>query len=127
MLTEDRDRWRALRAVVDAVLEKKGEDVMVLDVREVTSFADAFVIVTGASDRNVRAIVDAVEEAARGVGVRPLGIEGYAEGRWVLVDLNDVIVHVFAPEARAHYQLERLYADAPELEMSGVSAQGSVR
>jgi len=104
------------RIAVDAALDVKAEDVIALDVGELSSFADVFVICTGRSDRQVRAIADAVEQAARRVGKPPLGTEGYSEGRWVLVDLDDVIVHIFEPEAREHYDIERLWSDAPRLE-----------
>jgi ribosome-associated protein len=126
-LTQELGRIQRIQRLVDAALEKKGEDIVVLDVKEVTSFADTFILITGSSDRNVRSIVDAVEQAARSMGERPLGIEGYNDGRWVLVDLADVIVHVFVPEAREHYALERLYADAPQLELAPLPAHGSAR
>jgi ribosome-associated protein len=100
------------RWVVEAALDVKAEDVVALDVRELSSFADVFVVATGRSDRQVRAIADTIEQAAKRAGQPPLGIEGYAEGRWVLVDLDDVIVHVFTPETRAHYDIERLWSDA---------------
>ena len=125
-MTEERfTRWERVRRLVEAAAEKKGEDVTVLDISSVTSFADTFVIVTGRSDRNVRAIVDAITEAARGFGERPLGVEGYNQGCWVLVDLADIIVHVFVPEAREEYQLERLYADADPVQIARVPATGS--
>lgn len=106
------------RLAVQAILERKGEDVVALDVREVSSFADVFVIATGRSDRQVRALADAVAEAMVAAGERPLGIEGAGEGRWVLMDLGDVIVHLFHPEARAFYDLERLWSDAERLELA---------
>lgn len=121
------DRWQRVRRLVEAACERNAEDVVVLDVSELTSFADAFVVASGSSDRNVRAIVDAVVDAAARFGERPLGVEGYAEGRWVLVDLVDVIVHVFLPAVREEYQLERLYADAPVVELAGARRTGRVR
>ena len=99
--------------VVDAALDVKAEDVVALDVREQSSFADVFVIATGRSDRQVRAIADSIEQAAKQAGEPPLGIEGHAEGRWVLIDLDDVIAHVFTPETREHYDIERLWSHAP--------------
>jgi ribosome-associated protein len=107
------------RRVVEAALATKAEEVVALDVRGLTSVADAFVLATGTSDRQLRAIADAIADAMREVGERPLGVEGYDEGRWVLIDLNDVIVHVFLPEVRTHYDLERLWGDAPELHFEG--------
>ena len=121
------ERWQRTRRLVDAMLERKGEDVVVLDVSDVTSFADTFIIATGRSERNVQAIVDAVVEAARAGGEKPLGVEGYDEGRWVLVDLADVIVHVFVHEAREEYQLERLYSDALPVELARAPATGGLR
>ena len=103
------------RLVVDAALAVKAEDVVALDVKELASFADVFVVATGRSDRQVRAVADSIEKAMREVGEPVLGVEGYPEGRWVLIDLADVIVHVFQPEPRAHYDIERLWSDAPQL------------
>lgn len=103
------------RIVVDAALDVKAEDVIALDVHELSSFADVFVVATGRSDRQVRAIADAVEKAAKDAGAPPLGVEGHAEGRWVLIDLDDVIVHVFTPETRENYDIERLWSDAAKV------------
>jgi ribosome-associated protein len=112
----DKTRW-----VVNAALDVKAEDVVALDVREVSSFADVFVVATGRSDRQVRAIADAIEQAAKRAGAPPLGVEGYAEGRWVLVDLDDVIVHVFTPDTRAHYDIERLWSDAQRVPLPALA------
>jgi ribosome-associated protein len=105
---------KALR-VAEAARERRARDVVVLDVRELASFADLFVLATGTSDRHVRAIADSIEQALLAWGERPLGSEGYQEGRWILMDLGDVIVHLFQAEVRAHYDLERLWSDAPLL------------
>ena len=126
-MKRERDRLERIQALVDAVADRKGEDVVALDVRRVTSFADTFVLATGSSDRNVRAIADAVVEAAQALGAKPLGVEGYEEGRWVLVDLGDAVVHVFLPDVREHYALERLYADAPPVELAPAPARGTAR
>ncbi len=114
---------RAAR-LAEAAAAGKAEDLVALDVRDLTSFADVFVLVTGRSNRHVCAIADAVEAAAVELGQRPLGIEGYDEGRWVLLDLGDVIVHVFQAEVRQHYDLERLWSEAPALNLLGASAVG---
>lgn len=111
------------RIVVRGAQDKVAQDVTVLDVRGVVSFADVFVICTGRSDRQVKAIAEGIAEAATQRGERPLGVEGLDEGRWVLMDLADVIVHVFQEEARRHYDLERLWSDAPELDL-GIPAEG---
>jgi ribosome silencing factor RsfS/YbeB/iojap len=85
------DRLQKARIIVEAALDRKAEDVLILDVRELVSFADTFVIATGSSDRHVRSIVDGVEEALRTHGDKPLGIEGSEEGRWVLIDCDDAV------------------------------------
>ena len=105
-----------VRQLAEAALERKGRDVLALSVGDLTSFADTFLLVSGSSDRQVRAIADAVVEAAKAAGDAPLGVEGYDEGHWVLIDLNDVIVHVFLDEVREPYDLERLWADATVVE-----------
>jgi ribosome-associated protein len=110
------------RIVAAAALDKLGEDLVALDVHEVVSFADTFVVVTGRSDRHVRSIADAIDEAVSRRGERPLGIEGYDEGRWVLMDLADVVVHVFQAEVRAHYDLERLWSDAQPIALDAAEA-----
>ncbi len=109
------DRLQKAKIIVEAALDKKAEDVLALDVRELVSFADTFVIATGSSDRHVRSIVDGIEEALRAHGEKPLGIEGEDEGHWVLIDCDDAIVHVFLRDVRQHYDLERLWGEAPKL------------
>jgi ribosome-associated protein len=106
------ERLERMRSLADAILEKKGEDLVALDVSEVSSFADGFLLASGTSDRHVRTIADAVVERARELGDRPLGVEGYDDGRWVLIDLGDLVVHLFQGEVREHYDLERLWSDA---------------
>ena len=96
----------------EAAHDLKAEHVVILEVGAIASFADAFVLASGRSDRQVQAIADAVARAAKQAGETPLGIEGYREGRWVLIDLADVVVHVFLEEVREHYDLERLWSDA---------------
>ncbi len=99
--------------VVDAASDKKAEDILVLNVSEVTTIADLFVLCSGRSERQVQAIADAIVEKAKEAGRQPFGIEGYSGGRWVLIDLGDVVVHAFVPEERQLYRLERLWGDAP--------------
>jgi ribosome-associated protein len=95
-----------------AAADKQGADIVVLDVRSLIVITDYFVIVSGSTSRQTRTIVDAVEEALRGLGVKPLRREGVTEGRWVLLDYVDVVVHIFGAEERAYYGLERLWKDA---------------
>ena len=103
--------------LAQAALDRKAEDVVVLDVRGLTSFADAFVLATGTSDRHVASVAEAVIQASKREGEVPLGVEGQDEGRWVLIDGNDVIVHVFQADVREHYDLDRLWEDAKRTEV----------
>jgi ribosome-associated protein len=91
---------------------KKAADVKVLDLRDVTSFTDFFVLMSGGSVRQVQAIVDAIEDRLRAEGEKPTHVEGYAQGEWVLLDYSDFVVHVFSPPKREFYDLERLWRDA---------------
>ena len=109
------ERMEKIRATLEAALSVKAEKPVVLDVREVSSFADTFVLVSGRSDRQVRSIADRIERRLRGVGERPLGIEGIENGRWILMDFTDLIVHVFLAEVRELYDLERLWNDCPKV------------
>jgi len=119
------DRLMKAAALVEAALDRKAEDVIALDVRELTSFTDTFIIASGTSDRNVRSIADSITEAMAKRGNKPLGVEGYGEGRWVLIDLDDVIVHVFQGAVRQEYDLERLWSDAREIDV-GEAPGGAV-
>jgi ribosome-associated protein len=96
--------------VRESALDKKGEGLTVLDVSARTILADTFAIVSGRSKIQTRAIADAVIEAARFHGFGVSRVEGYADGSWILIDLGNVIVHVFTPEQRAFYNLERLWS-----------------
>ena len=111
-LAPDAARPTAL-AIAKAALDKKGEDVVVLDVRGLTSYADYFVVVTADSDRQASAIADHVEQTMKQQGVSKVGVEGYESGRWILVDYGDVVAHVMNRESRGFYDLEGLWADAP--------------
>jgi ribosome-associated protein len=97
--------------------DKKAMDVVVLDMRQASSITDYFLICSGGSERQVQAIADAIDEQLSQSGIAALGIEGYREGHWVLMDYGDVIVHVFSQETREFYDLERLWANTPKIEM----------
>jgi ribosome-associated protein len=112
-------RLAKLRLAFEAAQDKLAEEPLALDVREVVSFADTFLILTGRSDRHVQAIADAVLEALAARGEEPLGVEGATEGLWALLDFGDLIVHVFQREVRDAYALERLWSDAPEIRLAG--------
>ena len=109
------DLKRKAEALADAALERKAWDIVALDVRELSSFTDAFVLATGGSPRQVRAIADNVLARAKACALERLNLEGYDEGNWVLIDLNEAVVHVFLAETREHYELERLWGEAPRL------------
>jgi ribosome-associated protein len=96
--------------------ENKGQNVVVLDLREVTPIFDYFVISTGASRRQVHTIVEETDAALRAVGDRRLGIEGYETSRWIVQDYGDVVVHTFDHDTREFYQLEELWADAKRID-----------
>jgi ribosome-associated protein len=104
--------------VVRTALDKKALDVVVLDLRDTPAFTDFFVLCSGQSSRQVKAIVDAVEETLRAAKERPAHIEGYDRAEWVLMDYFNFIVHVFTPNTREFYGLERLWGDAERIEIS---------
>jgi ribosome-associated protein len=104
---------RVVRLALDAVLDRKGHDVRVIDLRRVTDATDFFLIASGTSDAHLRGLSDAVVERLEAAGVHAHHVEGVTGGRWVLIDFVDFVVHLFHPEARAFYQLERLWHDAP--------------
>jgi ribosome-associated protein len=100
------------RKIVDAAEDKKAADIVLLEVSELTSMADYFVICSGGSERQLGAIGDGIAEKLREEGVRPIGREGGANSHWTLLDFGAVIVHIFAPPERDYYQLERHWAKA---------------
>jgi ribosome-associated protein len=100
---------------VHAIESRKGENIVVLDLRGLSDAADFFVIASGTSDAHVRGIADGVIGALEDAGHPALHVEGLTTGRWVLLDFVDVVVHLFHPETRAFYRLERLWQDAPQL------------
>jgi ribosome-associated protein len=121
----DRARELALIAA-EAASDKLATDVVAIDVSEQLVITDAFVVASAPNDRQVGAIVDAVEDALRAHGAKPLRREGEREGRWVLLDYADVVVHVQHDEERTYYALERLWKDCPSIELPE-SARGRAR
>ena len=109
---------RELKTTVEAVLDKKAIDVVVLDLRKSSAFTDFFVICTGTNVRQVQAIADGVKESLGHSGLKPALTEGYERGQWVLIDYFDFIVHIFAPATRQFYELERLWGDAKRVEIA---------
>jgi ribosome-associated protein len=102
-----------LTAAAEAAHDKKAENVIAFDVSEQLAITDAFLIASAANDRHVRAIVDAIEEKLRALDAKPVRREGEREGRWVLLDYLDVVIHVQQDEERTFYSLERLWRDCP--------------
>lgn len=112
---------------VGAALDKKALDVVVLDLRNTPAFTDYFVLCSGLNARQVKAIADAVEESLRAASVRPAHVEGYDRAEWILMDFFSFIVHVFTPQTREFYSLERLWGDAERIEMRETTAADDPR
>jgi len=108
-------RFLAARAA-QAASAKQGESVVVLDVRELITITDYFVIVSGTSDRQVKTLAEEIEKSLKGDGVKPVRVEGEPESGWLLLDYIDLVVHVFRDAERDYYRLENLWADAPQVE-----------
>lgn len=113
-MTNRESRETALLCVRYA-LEKKAYDLTLMDVRQLTSLADYFLVCTGRSDTQVQAITNGITENLGRLDVRPQAIEGYGAGQWVLIDFGDVVVHVFYEPVRAFYDLERVWGRAPRV------------
>ena len=99
--------------VVDALQEVKARDIVTLDVRELTTVTDYMIVASGTSNRHVKGLADAVAEKSREAGHRPVGIEGEDGSEWVLLDLQDALVHVMLPRVRDFYNLEKLWSLSP--------------
>ena len=116
-----------LSRVVDALLGRKAVDPVVLDLRGLCTATDYFVIVSGTSNAHVRGMAEYLVSALAPSGIEPHHVEGLAQGRWVLLDYVDFVVHVFHPDLRDFYQLERLWGDAPVVaagDADGTGAEG---
>lgn len=103
--------------ITDLIFNKKGYDVKILDLRKLTTITDYFVICTGDSDTQVKAIADEVDKQLRDEGIKSWHTEGYQGLNWVLIDFVDVVVHVFKKETREFYNLEKLWGDAPSVDV----------
>ncbi len=108
----DRAPLDLARRIVELAEDKKAADIVLLDLGELTTLADAFVICSGGSERQIGAIADGIVEALRDEGIKPIGREGTSDSHWVLLDYGSVIVHVFTPPERDYYQLERHWSAA---------------
>ncbi len=105
---------------INAVVDKQASNIVLLDLKGISTITDSFLICSGSSIRQVQAIADAVDEKMSGQGVEPEGVEGYSQARWILMDYGDLVVHIFHEETRSFYEIERLWAKAPALEISAV-------
>lgn len=115
----------AVRRAVDLLFDRKATEVMLLELKGISTATDWFLIATGRSDTHVTAIADSVIDGLKNEGTRPVNVEGLRGGRWVLLDYFDFVVHVFHPAAREFYQLERLWGDAPQHLLADEGAAGS--
>jgi ribosome-associated protein len=102
----------ALKIAIKAVDDKKGIDILALDISAVATFTDYFLICSGDSTRQIQAIADEVEQKLAANGSRPAHVEGYTHAEWILMDYLDLVIHIFSRKARAYYDLERLWRDA---------------
>ena len=114
-------------AVAEAAGDKLAQDIVAIDVSDHLVITDIFVICSGNTERQVKAIVDSIEERLHGLGVKRIRREGHAEGRWVLLDFGDIVVHAQLAEERVFYDLERLWGDCPMVELPAeVNAHAAV-
>ncbi|MDE3076938.1 MAG: ribosome silencing factor [Chloroflexota bacterium] len=109
------DPLTVARAAVEAAANKKAEDILLLDVQQVTTMADYFMICTAGTDRQVKAVLEGLEEELRKEGVHPLHVEGEDGSGWVVADYGDLMCHVFKPQEREYYRLEELWENAKTL------------
>jgi ribosome-associated protein len=117
LLVEDIDGKERLLLCINASLKRKAKNLTILNVKEVSAFADYFIICSGTSDRQVQSIAASIRENLTECGIIPLGIEGESLGKWVLMDYEDVIIHVFYDPIREFYDIERLWPDAPRMDV----------
>ena len=113
--TNAQDPGELAHRIVDVASDKKASDIVLLRTAEITTMADYFVIASGRSERQVQALSTAIVDELRDEGIKPLGVEGTSGARWVLLDYGSVIVHLFAPEEREYYGLERLWSEATQV------------
>ena len=112
-----KEKNKKFNLCVKAALKKKAYDLIALDIKGISSFADYFIICSATSNRQVQAIASSIELDLKKERIYPLGIEGFSEGEWILLDYDEVIIHVFYQPLREFYELERLWADAPRIEI----------
>jgi ribosome-associated protein len=110
----------SLKVAARAADDKKAHDIVALDISAIASFANYFLLCTGDSSRQMQAIADEVQQRLRAVGIRPAHVEGYQNAEWILMDYLDLVVHIFSKNARAYYDLERLWRDGKKLDTSAL-------
>ena len=114
MPTKKNETRERLILCINATLQKKAKEIVVLNLKEISSFTDYMIICSGSSDREVQAISAAIQKFLKETGIRPMGIEGEANGQWVLLDYDDVVISVFYEPVRSFYNIENLW-DAPRM------------
>jgi len=102
-----------VRLAAKSAQDRQGEDILVLDLRELSAFTDFFVVMNGNSSRQNQSLMEGIEEDLKRKGLRPLGVEGRENAEWILMDYGYFLVHIFSLESRKHYSLEKLWGDAP--------------
>jgi ribosome-associated protein len=121
VVREDAGSLDTVRRIVKACEEVKGQETTILDVHSISDIADYFVVVSGRSDRQVQGITNRVIEELCRSGVKPMSVEGYEDGQWVLVDCGDVVVHIFYEPVRAMYDIESLWMRAERIPTQDVA------
>lgn len=114
------------RLALEALEDMKGQDIIEIDIQGKSTIADAMIVATGTSQRHVKSLAEHVRQSAKEAGMPPLGVEGEDSGDWVLVDLNDVIVHVMTSETREYYAIEKLWSVGPDTDIRAPGALSSV-
>ncbi|MDE7476738.1 MAG: ribosome silencing factor [Lachnospiraceae bacterium] len=110
----------ALKSVIDALEDKKAEDIQLIDISEISTVADYFVITNGANSSQIQALSDNVEEKLAIQEIYPRSVEGYHAANWILMDYNDFIVHIFDKESRGFYDLERMWRDGKVIDIKSI-------
>jgi ribosome-associated protein len=117
----DAETLTNVRYAADILARMKTIDIVILDLRGISSFTDYFLIASCASNRQIKAVCDELEKEFKAIGVKPLHIEGYPSGNWIILDYCDFVVHVFFEDTRKYYEIERLWNDAEKIRFEGIN------